>query len=273
MSSLRSILLHLDNTARAADRTRLARSLAEAFDAHVVGQPCTLSALTRFAYALQGAGQIVEVLEAMDREGRDRMHAGFAAVAAGSSRMHWSEPLPDAPWSFARRALYADLMILGQRDPKDPADAELPADFLPSLLIESGRPALILPSANSVDTVGQTVLVAWKETRESARAVTAALPWLRRARAVHLLGYGDAVQDSLDALKGFLQTHGIVAMAHAGGPEPDEAGNPLLSAAADLGADLLVMGCYGHSRAREWVLGGATRTVLGSMTLPVLMVH
>ena len=77
----------------------------------------------------------------------------------------------------------------------------------------------------------------------------------------------------MQSLQEYLTAQGITATLHQGGPERGNAGENLLSQASDLGADLLVMGCYGHSRAREWVFGGATRTILESMTLPVLMVH
>ena len=74
--------------------------------------------------------------------------------SAGSPRMHWAEPERDGPWGFARRALYADLMVLGQRDRSDLLDSELPGDFLPSVLVDSGRPALVLPWAGPVADVG-----------------------------------------------------------------------------------------------------------------------
>jgi nucleotide-binding universal stress UspA family protein len=165
-------------------------------------------------------------------------------------------------------------MVLGQRDRNDPMDGELPGDFLPSVLVQSGRPALVLPYAGPVGPIGRNVLVAWKETRESARAVTAALPWLRKAARVHVVAYGEDAEASLERLQDYLRTQGVQNITpHPAGNKDDDVGNKLLSFAADLGSDLLVMGCYGHSRAREWVLGGATLSILQWMTLPVLMSH
>lgn len=117
------------------------------------------------------------------------------------------------------------------------------------------------------------MLVAWKETRTSARAVSAALPWLQWAGQVHAVRFGEDVEGQLQSLQDYLQAHGVHIKPHAGGPEDSDVGERLLSMAADVGADLLVMGCHGHGRTREWVPGGATRTVLASMTLPVLMAH
>lgn len=274
MQPPKSILLHLDGSARSAERIKLARQLAETFDAEVTGLPCTLSALMRYPFAIEAAAEVVAIMQEIDKAAHDKLQAVFAAHSAGSQRMRWAEPESDGPWGFARRALYADLMVLGQRDRNDPMDGELPGDFLPSVLVQSGRPALVLPYAGPIGPIGRNVLVAWKETRESARAVTAALPWLRKAARVHAVAYGEDAEASLQRLQDYLRTQGIQNITlHPGGNKDDDVGNKLLSFAADLGSDLLVMGCYGHSRAREWVLGGATLSILQWMTLPVLMSH
>lgn len=273
MQTPKSILLHLDGSARTAERVKLARQLAEDFDAEVTGLPCTLSALMRYPFAMEGAAEAVAIMQELDKTCRDKAFATFTEAGGGSPRLHWAEPMSDAPWAFARRALYADLLVLGQRNEDDPANDELPSDFLPSVLVECGRPALVLPYVGEFVARPRTVLIAWKETRESARAVSAALPWLRRAQAVHAVSYGEYAADALRSLQAYLKTQGVSLITHPGGPEQGDAGETLLSMAADTGADLLVMGCYGHSRAREWVLGGVTRSILQSMTLPVLMSH
>ena len=274
MQTPKSILLHLDGSARTVERIKLARQLAETFDAEVTARPCTLSALMRYPYAIEAAAEAVAIMQEIDKDARDRMHATFIEHSAGSQRLHWAEPESDGPWGFARRALYTDLMVLGQRDRNDPMDGELPGDFLPSVLVQSGRPALVLPHAGPVGSIGRNVLVAWKETPESARAVTAALPWLRKAARVHVATYGEDAEASLQRLQDYLRTQGVQNITlHPGGDKDDDVGNKLLSFAADLSSDMLVMGCYGHSRAREWVMGGATLSMLQWMTLPVLMSH
>ncbi|MDB5827093.1 MAG: putative universal stress protein [Variovorax sp.] len=279
MTSPKSILLHLDSSTRTATRVEVARKLADAFGARVTGMPCTLSALVRYPSALEGAAEAMAIMLALDKQSRDKAYATFMASGGDSARMHWVEPMNDAPWGFNRRALYADLLILAQRDGDSAYAGELPAEFVSTVLVESGRPALVLPyiATGSVDPVGRTVLVAWKETREAARAVSAALPWLRGAARVHAVCYGNAAESQLRSLQVYLDSHGVTAVVQAGvqvrGDDAGDAGAHLLSLAADVGAELLVMGCYGHSRAREWVLGGVTRTILQSMTLPVLMSH
>jgi nucleotide-binding universal stress UspA family protein len=108
-------------------------------------------------------------------------------------------------------------------------------------------------------------------------AVVAALPILRQAKKVHVLCWDEEESPSVHGapldLVGYLRQHGVEVDWRHGGPAPEKLGDELLSRTFDLGADLLVMGCYGHSRAREWVLGGTSRSILASMTLPVLMAH
>ena len=273
MQTPKSILLHLDSSARTAKRIAVARQLAETFDAQVTGVPCTMPALMQYPFAMEAGGDVIAVMTQLDADRRNAMHAQFVAASAGSAAMHWTEPMKDAPWGIAQRALYADLLVLGQRDPDDPQGAELPADFVPGLLVDSGRPALVLPYAGPVAPIGRKVMLAWKPSPESARAVAAALPWLRSAKVVHAVGFGDGADAALQSLREYLARQGVSVELHAAGAEQGDAGDLLLSRAADLDADLLVMGCYGHSRSREWLLGGATRTVLQSMTLPVLMSH
>ena len=125
--------------------------------------------------------------------------------------------------------------------------------------------------------VGRVALVAWKPAREAARAVAAALPLLRAAHKVHVAIWPEAGQDPGEdggrQIAGYLGSHGVHGEISRSGPATREVGEYLLSMASDVGADLLVMGCYGHGRLREWALGGATRSVLRSMTVPVLMAH
>jgi nucleotide-binding universal stress UspA family protein len=143
-------------------------------------------------------------------------------------------------------------------------------DFVPRVVIESGKPALVVPCTEvTVQREGfGTVLVAWKESREAARALSAAMPLLLRADAVHVALDGGVAEAQRALLLRFLQSHGVEAQVHAVSGPSAQAGAGLLSRAATLNADLMVMGCYGHSRGRELVLGGATRTVLHEMTIP-----
>jgi nucleotide-binding universal stress UspA family protein len=273
MQMPKSILLHLDSTAQTSQRVKAALRVAEAFDAEVCAMHGATPALLRFPTAIETTSAAVALLAELDEQTRKKARAHYEAASGGSPRLKWIEPGEDPIRDFSRRAFYCDLMVLGQRNPQEAPTHEVPDGFVPNLLIDTGKPALIVPYIGVDPALGDTVLIAWKESRESARAVTASLPWLRRARRVHVVCYAESADLPLQALKGYLSALGIDVTLHHGGPEPQQPGDNLLSLAADLTAGLLVMGCYGHSRAREWVLGGATRSILESMTLPVLMVH
>jgi nucleotide-binding universal stress UspA family protein len=279
MSSLRSILLHIDASPRSVQRLALAHALA----ARCGAQGTALYASTPTALSLpfamgQGAAEMLPMLQQLDIDYRDNIRALFdRAESAATPPFVWKE-LRETPLipGFTRQALCADLLVLGQHDASDPLTIGVPSDFVPSVLIASGRPALVVPYVDIGTTFGEQVLVAWKPTRECARAVSAAIPFLKRAQRIHLTTAddADAIADQASALEDYLRLHGVQAPIerHAATPS-GEPGDALLSMAADDCADLLVMGCYGHSRTRELMLGGATRTVLRSMTLPVLMAH
>jgi nucleotide-binding universal stress UspA family protein len=138
---------------------------------------------------------------------------------------------------------------------------------------------LIVPYAGHFATIGQRVLVGWDTSREATRAIRDALPLLGTAQAVTILSIDpQPTREGHGAVPGadmacYLARHGIDAVAEWSVSNGIDAGNVLLSRAADLSADLLVIGAYGHPRFRELVLGGVTRTILESMTLPVLMSH
>jgi len=178
----------------------------------------------------------------------------------------------------AVHARYADLAILGQLDP----DSDEPDTIRPRpehVALASGRPILVVPYAGNFPNLGRRIVIGWNASREAARAVNDAMPLLAAAEIVTVLiidprdgprAHGElpGVDISLH-----LARHGVKAEIERTVSADLPIGEALLSRAADLGADLLVMGAYGHSRARELLLGGATRSLLRSMTLPVLMSH
>jgi len=271
MSAIKSILLHLDASPRGAVRLRLAAELAERHDSAVTAAyAATPTAMVTTSAIGEGSGIFLAAANHVDEEYKRKARAIFDDTQAGP-RVRWTEladgvPLP----SFTQEALLHDLLVLGQYDLSDAGGRIVPTDFAEAVVIDSGKPAIIVPYAGDFAQIGRTVLVAWKRSREAARALAAALPLLRAAQRVHVAAWGENPRD----IEQLLHRHGIDPTFHA---EPavngDTAGALILSRAADLGADLLVMGCYGHSRMRELVLGGASRTVMDSMTLPVLMVH
>jgi nucleotide-binding universal stress UspA family protein len=275
--SFSELLVHLDATTHTAARMAVAGAIAQTNGAVIAALYANTPALLTVPFAPEAAGSVATMLGELDDERRAATQAAFKQSCATSGvHADWAE-VTDYPIaaSFARRAFYSDLLILGQHNAADPGSRGVPAEFPESVMVASGKPALILPYAFEPASIADNIVIAWKPTREAAHAVSAAVPLLQRARAVHVLSwFGDqgAASEQLD-LERYFKLRGIEAVWHPQGAEPEGLGEVLLSRAFDLEADLLVMGCYGHSRAREWVLGGTSRTILQSMTLPVLMAH
>jgi nucleotide-binding universal stress UspA family protein len=280
--SYKDLLVVLDSAADARGRIDLAVGLAERFGAHLVGlYPIPSAELPRRAgYADLAA------LEPVYREWRERAleqaeearqafehAAGLRGVA-----IEWRAVAESWEADPALHARYSDLTILGQRDPDNDAMA-LIRPRPERVTLASGRPILVVPYAGHFEVIGKCVLVAWDASREAARAIADAMPLLATADAVTVLavdpqsgpdGHGDLPGADI-ALH--LARHEVKAQIERTVSAGVPIGELLLSRAADLGADLLVMGAYGHSRARELLLGGATRSILASMTIPALMSH
>jgi len=180
--------------------------------------------------------------------------------------------LDSAAAELTRAARYADLSVIEQPQ-QDAANGE--PVVLEAVLFGSGRPLLIVPYIQRKPLSLDRVIVAWDESATAARAVGAAMPLLERAKLVEVVTVenGDTgARESAGHLASYLEGHGL----RAEGKWLTSVGNvadTILSHAADSGADLVVMGGYGHSRLREFILGGATRGMLATMTVPVLMMH
>ncbi|MEM5343607.1 universal stress protein [Paraburkholderia azotifigens] len=274
----KTLLVHIDDSRHSAARIALSLDLARRWDAHLIGLYAVCTELLPGALRQIGSRPFAEL------EGRragllQKAHDSFLAAAerAGHRSVEWRAPRGPAPEVALLHARHADLLILGQDDSRDAASYVAP-NFVGNLVLDAGCPALVVPHAGSVQALGENVLIAWDGSREAARAVADALPLLENARYVTV----DIVQPADGArerpvgidVAAWLDTHGVTASfstrrAHIGA----SAGATLLSRASDMHIDLLVMGAYGHSRARERVFGGVTRTMLESMTLPVLMSH
>ena len=169
-------------------------------------------------------------------------------------------------------------MVLGQPDPRDP-ELALRRDIVEGVAVRNPRPTLLFPYAGDVKDVGRTALIAWDGSHGCARAVADALPLLAGSRDVVVVQFdrgasytGPIDQTPLLGVVRWLARHKVEARASVRFTDGD-IGNALLSHACDVGADLLVMGCWGHARWAQRLLGGTTRTVMEGMTVPVLTSH
>ena len=185
----RQILVHLDAGERSGARLDIARALAQEHGASLAALYGALPSYVELPYAPELGPSVAATLLELDNQ--------RCASARGRFERTMQSPGPRASWAEAReagliacvaeQALYADLMVLGQHDPSNDELTDVPADFVPAVLLESGKPALVVPYAGRFDTRMDTVVVAWKPTREAARAVSSALPLLRRASRVIVL--------------------------------------------------------------------------------------
>lgn len=274
----KTLLVHYDAGRTSPARLEIALQLAQKFDAHVA---ClyALSLMRAPSFAAE-AGEVL-------MEARRRVRAEMLAAAQrsfeetsrrmGNGKVEWRASAQDALDEVTLHGRYADLIVIGQKNEEWPSGVD--KAFEEQVLLAAGRPVLVVPYAFEKRPLGETVLVAWSATREAARAVSDALPILRRAKQVHVVAFnpkrsGNAHGDVPGAdIALYLVRHGVkVTVSQQEVPDVD-VGNQLLSRAFDLSADLIVMGAYGHSRLQELILGGVTRTLLQSMTVPVLMSH
>ena len=188
-----------------------------------------------------------------------------AAVTA-----QYLESLDEPEKHLLLHARHSDLTVLGRPAHKD----LMPVNLIEMLLVESGRPILIAPNLAPA-TITDTIIVGWKETSEAARAVSVAMPLLRKATKVIVVSISEdtgATAEDLKDLADRLAWHGVGAETRLIGGHR-AAGELLPSSAAELGADLLVVGGYGHGPLREAVFGGVTAALIRHADCPILMIH
>jgi nucleotide-binding universal stress UspA family protein len=275
----KTIVVHAGADARRRERLQLAASLAAGFESHLVGLFALDELLVPFALS-GNAGAVIEAESRWRGEIAAEARRDFEAAAsrAGVQTIEWRRSERSALVATRLSARYADLVVVGQPDPDRAAEERLPGYFVEELVLTAGRPVLVMPYAGRFARVGARVLVAWNASREAARALADALPFLRRAASVEVVAFepqrsgADHGAEPGADIALYLARHGVKVTA-ARQQAGIDIGAQILSRAADTDADLIVMGAYGHSRARELVLGGATRSLLEAMTVPVLMAH
>ncbi|PMS17209.1 universal stress protein UspA [Trinickia dabaoshanensis] len=278
--SYKSLLVHLDTSQAAQRRLEFAFRLAQRFDARL----SAILTLTRpeigSFYVMAGSAEFLAEHERVSQEQRELLERAFKAEAARTGvQGDWRVTTAYANEVVPAAARFADLVIAGQFDPNDP-ESLVANQFLEHLILDSGRPVLVVPYVGTFASFGTHVVLAWDQSREAARAVADALPIVRTAKQTTIVTLGAPGGEPPGSrlpgadIAAVIARHGAaVAVDEMAATSAGAVGEALLSHAADLSADLLVMGCYGHARWRELVLGGASRTVLRSMTIPVLMSH
>jgi nucleotide-binding universal stress UspA family protein len=277
--SYKTILVYLNDKRHAEGVLVPAVQLAGRHNSHLIGMHVYPS-VPAPPVPLPYGSDVVQAMAAAQKSETEDIAAIFARMTASQPFVaEWRAekgPHVDPTAVVIEHGRSADLIIAGQTDP-DWQTSPL-QDVAEHLALGSGRPVLVVPYVGRYPEIGRNVVIAWKAGRESARAVFDALPILRQAEQVQLLEIGEGGQhrsglapDTSIALA--LARHGIKTTVRTSVAGDISVGDEILSRIADMGADLLVMGAYGHSRIRELVFGGVTRHIARHMTVPTLFSH
>jgi len=275
--SCKTILVHSDPGKHCAKRLGISIRLAREYGACLAGLYVFSPYIPPGYIMAQMGGEIEAAQNKIAVESMSRAEEAFRTQtsASGLDNVEWHTAYDEPVLAMASQAQYADLVVIGQSDSTD--DSGIAMDFPERLVLSTARAVLIVPHTGDFPSIGKRVLVAWNATQEATRAIANAAPLLESADHVYVMAVNckGSKQEIIrsDNMVRYLERLGLRAETKDLYNVEIDAGNELLSRASDLSADLVVMGCYGHSRLREWVLGGATRTVLESMTVPVLMSH
>ncbi len=274
------IAIHLNNDNACSRRIDVGLKLAKANNAEVVGvYPANGTAAHYYDESIIPQ-DVRKVLRGRREEFRDSIQKQFleSAEAAGV-KASWRCPMAEADEALALHARYCDLLVMSKAEQVDTVTAIIP-NLPESVVMASGRPVLMIPNAGRIESIGKRILYCWDQRREAARAFSDAAPFLKECEELTVLEVDrdDRLFKDFDLREGdfatFCTSRGYPQPKHMVKKSDDiGVGNVILNTASDVGSDLIVMGAYGHSRMRQWVMGGASRTLLSSMTVPVLLAH
>jgi nucleotide-binding universal stress UspA family protein len=279
MLMLTDILINVPAENDADPAVNCGLALAKTFGAHVTGAVFGIEPTVPVSYFSAVPGEVMMDLrnaaEQAARDGAARFAKAAQAAGVDAEARPVVSSVDGALAAFAHLTRLHDLTILGQPNPDRPG-GEL--EFLEAALFDSGRAVLVVPYIQKKPIEFNRVLVAWDGGRAATRAIAEARPLLARARKVEILVVETGKPDQ-NALPGadlakHLARHKLkVELRRVLAPSASEIDETILNAVSDDGIDLIVMGGYGHSRLREFMLGGVTRSIVKSMTAPVLMAH
>lgn len=278
--SYKTILVHVDSSRHAQRRIELAAELAYACNAHLTG--ACMTGVIRFVYPDPSLPMSIDLVSAQADILNQRADAALArfdeiAQRAGIQAYERRKVDDEPDTALALQARYADLVVVSQEDPGEPG-ARLVGRIPEYVMLNSPRPVLVVPHSPSTEGLGRHALVAWNGSAAAARAISGAIPLLQRSREITVAVFNPGEHYGVHGeipgadIAAWMTRHGMKVRVTSQDTTLD-VGNALLSMAADLDCDLLVMGGYGRPRYRELLLGGVTRTILATATLPVLMSH
>lgn len=260
----RSIMVQLDPYDPIEAKVRFAWQLAGRFEADLIGLAACDIPIAPMVFAT-GAVVDTELMARQNEEIEKRLATvkeEFMALAKDSSRASWRGAVGNANHFLARQARAADLIVVGPSH-DGPGSVEVGEAAL-----AAGRP-LLLPAGDMKPLQASRVVIAWKDAREARRAVVDALPFMSDADEVLVVSVDEdgSARDGLSDIVRYLIKHGVKARAQLVAAGEGTVGEIVVSRALEIGADLVVSGAFGHSRLREWILGGATRSLIADQRL------
>jgi len=276
----KAILTILDNTKPCEDRTRFAIDLAKQHGAKLTGiAPVEIASTLFIGDFMSANSKMIDELQHSIEADATKAQVRFDEMCteSGIESFDHKTVRGSANDAINSEATATDLIVLSQHF-EDTSTTVNTKGVVEHTLMVSARPVLIIPAIGAYKSPPKNVLIGWRDSRECSHAIRQALPFLQNADAVEIVevlpkSNSKGINDSRRAsVLNYLSLHNVDAKFSTQKSDSDP-GNVLLSYACDVGADLLVMGGYGHTRLREWAVGGATKTILESMTLPVMMAH
>ena len=276
----KTILVHLDQSSHTAQRIKFSAALAALSSAHLIG--AAMTGLSRYVFAdgLVSANDptLTHHVDFLRKYATEALHS-FEKLAnqEGANSIESRLVDDDAVGGMVLQARYCDLLVIGQTDPHSTVPGIYP-NFPEQVVLNCIRPVLIIPYTTTFKKLFSRPLIAWDGSPAATRAITAALPLLMHAQKVDLVVFNANDEKLVHGAEPgadialYLSRHGVKVQVVNHTVKTD-IGQALLSLATDQGNDLIVMGGYGHSRFRETLMGGVTKTLFTSMTVPVLTTH
>ncbi len=278
--SYKTIAVYLARPDSVSSIMDVALPLADSFEAHLIGLHVSPGVPVMGTIGAQVPPDIIEQYIDIMHKDAEAIKDGFTkAIKASKVQSEWrgqddTSVHPDLLHNITEQTRCADLVIMGQSDSEQRV-----GDLAADVILGSGRPVLTVPKNGKFGNLAGQMVVGWDGSREAARAAFDALPLLKKAKGVSIVtvSEGGEAKDTLGSggadLARTLARHGVKAEAVALNKSDKSAGETLLAFTSEQDGDLLITGCYSHSRLRERLFGGATQHLLQNMIVPVLMSH
>ena len=276
----KNILLHLDHSSGCQNRLEIAFEMAKRFDGQITGLFVVPDyVVPSYVEAQISVDLITDVTEKAIARAKETL-SGYEKLADDAGVEMDAHVVEGQVIPILREhTKYADLLMLGQDQPDDPDNASY--GLADALLFEGACACMVVPHSGKLAAPGKRVLLTWNASRESARAMREAMPLLERAETVVVLS-SEPDDSEVDIARGhphaeelarFLKSHGIESVSSGMADVDMSASEAIIGQAAEMNADMIVMGAYGHARLREIILGGVTRDLLKQAPVPLFLAH